>query len=132
MLRGLGRTTLLVHDYEAALGFYRDVLGFAVLHDSTAPSGQRFLHIGLPDQRGTPLVGLWLLEPPAGDADLVGRQAGAQPLLVFYTDDCNGAVATLEQRGVEFRGPPVAEGDALFAHFADLYGNVLVLVELRA
>ncbi|HUF28675.1 MAG TPA: VOC family protein [Gemmatimonadaceae bacterium] len=130
MLKGLGRTTLLVHDYEEALAFYRDVLGFTVLHDSTASSGQRFLHIGLPDQRGSPPVGLWLLEPAGDDAELVGRQAGGQPLLVIYTDDCHGDVATLQRRGVGFRGPPVAEGGALFAHFSDLYGNVVVLVEL--
>jgi len=130
MITSLGRTTLLVRDYEEAAAFYCGVLGFATLHDSTAPDGQRFLHIAVPAQGGTPPVGLWLLRAASADAALIGRQAGGQPFLILYTDDCRRTTATLEARGVRFRTPPVADGGAVFAHFADLYGNELLLVQL--
>jgi catechol 2,3-dioxygenase-like lactoylglutathione lyase family enzyme len=131
MLTTLGRFTLLVRDYDEALAFYRDVLGFEVLHDSLGVDGQRYLHMGLQDQAGGPGFGLWLLTP-ASDADrmLIGRQAGRQPLLVLYTANCSATASALETRGVKFRKPPQSEGGAVFAHFLDLYGNEIVLVEL--
>ncbi|HEY9514368.1 MAG TPA: VOC family protein [Gemmatimonadaceae bacterium] len=130
MLTAIGRTTILVHDYDEALEFYRDVLGFHPLHDTTAPDGQRYLHMGIPGQAGDPPVGLWFLQPGNGDSDLIGCQAGGQPLLVLYTDDCRATAATLAERGVRFPRLPAERDGAVFAHFLDLYGNEFVLVEL--
>jgi catechol 2,3-dioxygenase-like lactoylglutathione lyase family enzyme len=132
MLAALGRFTLLVRDYDEALAFYRDVLGFDVLHDSVASNGQRFVHIGMPGQgAGSPGFGLWLLTPGSeADRALIGRQAGHQPLLVLYTTNCAATATSLEQRGVKFRRPPRADGGTVFAHFEDLYGNEIVLVEM--
>lgn len=128
----LGRTVLLVRDEDEAAAFYRDAFGFEALHDSRTPDGQRFLHVGAPAQQDAPAVGLWLLRAGAGDEALVGRQAGGQPLLVLYTDDCRAHCATLEAAGVRIRRPP-AEGDgAVFAHCLDLYGNEIVLVQLAS
>jgi catechol 2,3-dioxygenase-like lactoylglutathione lyase family enzyme len=129
-LSALGRTTLLVRSYDDALAFYRDKLGFVVLHDATAPNGQRYLHIGLPGQPGEPPVGLWLLEAVGVDAGLVGCQAGTHPFLILYTDDCRGTARALAARGVTIRREPEAADGATFAHIADLYGNELLIVEL--
>jgi predicted enzyme related to lactoylglutathione lyase len=132
-MKVLGRIVLLVHDYDEALRFYCGVLGFTILHDSRSPDGQRFVHIGLPGQGGNPPVGLWLLTPadPA-EQSLVGRQAGSQPLLVLYVDDCASETRSLEARGVKVRRPPRSEGGAVFSHIEDLYGNELVLVQLAS
>ena len=130
MLTTPGRFTVLVRDYDEARAFYRDVLGFEVLHDTLGPDGQRFLHMGITDPAGGPGFGLWLLTPATeADRSLIGRQAGRQPLLVLYTENCAGTVGILESRGVTFRTQPCAEGGATFAHFEDLYGNEIVLVE---
>jgi catechol 2,3-dioxygenase-like lactoylglutathione lyase family enzyme len=91
-VRTLGRTTLLVHDYDKALAFYRDRLGFRVLHDERTPDGGRYLHIGLTAHGDEPPVGLWLMQATGDDAALVGRQAGSHPFLVLYTDDCDATV----------------------------------------
>lgn len=129
MINSLGRTTLLVRDYDEAVAFYRDRLGFEVLHDDTT-DGQRYLHIGVPGQPGAPPVGLWLLQPALGDAELVGRQAGSQPFLILYTKNCTETVKRLEDEGVTIQRQPVTVDGATFAHIADLYGNRIVLVEL--
>ena len=74
MFRAIGRVVVGVSDQDEALAFYRDVLGFEVLHDSD-DEGLRYLHIGLP---GQPDTGLWLM-PGAAEHD--------RPLLVLYADD---------------------------------------------
>ncbi|MDB4950913.1 MAG: Glyoxalase-like domain protein [Gemmatimonadetes bacterium] len=131
MISSLGRTVLLVRDHDEALAFYRDALGFTVLHDHTA-GGQRYLHVGVPGQPGDPPVGLWLMKAGPADDALVGRQARGQPLLVLYTDACRAEVERLRERGVRVNQEP-AEGDgAVFAHVADLYGNDPVLVQMPA
>ncbi|MEU7725575.1 VOC family protein [Streptomyces sp. NPDC040724] len=125
----LGRTVVLVADAEAALAFYRDVLGFVVLHDRTA-DGYRYLHIGLPGSTGLPAAGLWLM--PAGTArerDLIGRQCGGQPMLVLYTDDVRGTGTHLRAHGVRVCNERVGDAGRSL-HFADLYGNVIVAAQL--
>ncbi len=129
-VRTMGRTTLLVRDYDTALTFYRDRLGFHVLHDARTPAGERYLHIGLAAHHDQPPVGLWLLEAKGDDEILVGRQAGSHPFLVLYTDDCDATVRELERAKVEIRQPPATSEGAKFAHVADLYGNELVIVQL--
>ena len=76
-------------------------------------------------------MGLWLI-PARSDEELalVGRQSGREPLLVVYTDDCRRAAAVLAEGGVKFPIPPKADPGAVVAHFEDLYGNQLVMVEL--
>ena len=55
MFSTIGRMVVGVSDQDEALAFYRDVLGFEVLHDEDT-EGLRYLHIGLPGQPGTGLV----------------------------------------------------------------------------
>ena len=129
MIESIGRTVLLVRDYDEAVDYYRRKLGFEVIFDAELESGFRAVHIGLPGQQG---VGLWL-SPAAGDkAALVGRQSGGGPFLVMYTSDCRTTIEELRGRGVDILREPVEEADSVYAHFADLYGNEIVLVELRS
>jgi catechol 2,3-dioxygenase-like lactoylglutathione lyase family enzyme len=130
-VRTLGRTTLLVRDHDKALAFYRDRLGFRVLHDERTPDGGRYLHIALAAQHDEPAVGLWLMQATGDDERLVGRQAGSHPFLVLYTDDCEATIRELEQAKVEIRKSLATSDGATFAHIADLYGNELVIVELE-
>ncbi|MBE3010185.1 VOC family protein [Microbispora sp. NEAU-D428] len=126
LFSAIGRMVVLVDDPDEALGFYRDVLGFAVLHDYVA-DGYRFLHIGLPGQEG---VGLWLMPITSEQQrELIGRQTGGQPLLVLYTADLDVVAKRLREHGVRVwdeREDP----DSRSLHFADLYGNVIVVAQL--
>jgi catechol 2,3-dioxygenase-like lactoylglutathione lyase family enzyme len=119
---------LLVKDYDEALSFYVGKLGFEKLYDQTVADDLRFVHVGVPGQEN---VGLWMLKAGPGEKSLVGRQAGSQPLFVLYTANCQKTYKTLVPRGVEFMYEPEdTEGD-VHVHFKDLYGNQIVLVELK-
>jgi catechol 2,3-dioxygenase-like lactoylglutathione lyase family enzyme len=124
--RAIGRMVVLVDDPEAALTFYRDVLGFEVLHDTTA-DGLRLLHVGLVGQAD---AGLWLLEPQSDEEHrLVGRQSGEEPLLVLYTADLDAVLTVLRDHDVEhWAGRETGPGRSV--HFEDVVGNVIVAAEL--
>jgi catechol 2,3-dioxygenase-like lactoylglutathione lyase family enzyme len=116
MFSGLGRVVVPVDDQEGALAFYRDILGFVVLHDSET-SGYRYLHVGVPGQVG---VGLWLMP---GE-----RQTGDRPLLVLYTDDLKSVRARLAERSVELWAERDEPGSRSL-HFRDPGGNVIIAAE---
>lgn len=123
----LGRVVVLVRDCEAALAFYRAAFGARVLYDGPGPSGERYLHVGFGAETG---AGIWLLRAGGGSSARVGQQTGGEPLIVFYTPDLAVAVARAVAAGAEIvRAVEHADG-AGFAHLADLYGNVILLVEL--
>ncbi len=129
MLQTLGRLIILIHDYDAALTFYRDILGFQLIVDMTNAEGQRFVHVGLPGQPG---VGVWFLEATTAEQrDRVGNQTGGEPCFVAYTDDVQSTYRDLQSKGVKFRGPPHEDAEAAFVHCYDLYGNEIVLVQLK-
>src|ERR1700733_2166532 len=130
-VRTLGRTTLLVREDDEALAFYRDPPGFQVLFDEKRPDGLRLLHIALAAQQAAPTVGLWLVKAEGTNDALVGPQAGEHPFLVLYTDNCHATVREMEQANVEIRRQPETADGATFAHIADLYGNDVLIVELK-
>lgn len=123
----LGRVVVLVHDYDAALAFYSAAFGARVLFDAPSPTGDRYLHVGFGPDGG---AGLWLLRASGNAAAHVGRQTAGEPLAVFYTADVRTAVACAVAAGAELVRPVEGADGASFAHLADLYGNVFVLVEL--
>ena len=129
MFTHLGRMILLVKDYDEALGFYVGKLGFEKLFDQTISDAVRYVHIGVPGQSE---VALWLLKAGTGEKSLVGRQTGSKPLFILYTKDCQKTYQALKQSGVDFLYEPEdTEGD-VHVHFQDLYGNQIILVELKS
>ncbi|MFD6948639.1 hypothetical protein A6A08_18040 [Nocardiopsis sp. TSRI0078] len=127
LFSGIGRAVVLVEDPDAALAFYRDVLGFGVLHDETV-GGYRYLHIGVPGQE---TVGLWLMTATSGrERGLVGGQCGGQPLLVLYTADLDAVREHLRGHGVRVWNEQ-EDADSRSLHLADLYGNVIVVAQVR-
>jgi catechol 2,3-dioxygenase-like lactoylglutathione lyase family enzyme len=124
----LGRAVLLVANYDEAIAFWRDALGWEPLVDMPGPHGLRFVHVGNPKQDD---VGLWLLEPGSDDQrSRVGNQTGGAPAFVVYTDDLHAAHERLRQRGVTVRTEPKGDDTSRWLHFLDPYGNDVVLVEL--
>jgi predicted enzyme related to lactoylglutathione lyase len=132
----LGRLVVLVEDYDAALAFYWAAFGARVLFDAPAPDGGRYLHVGFgagddeADARPAAGAGIWLLRATGADGGRVGRQTGGEPLAVFYTPDVRAAVQRAQAAGALVSRAIETVDGASFAHVADLYGNVFVLVQM--
>jgi predicted enzyme related to lactoylglutathione lyase len=128
MFRSVARTVVLVNDLDAALAFYRDVLGFAVLHDATT-GGHRYLHVG-PQDAGH--AGVWLMPAATEEARAaVGRQTAGAPLMVLYTDDLDAVQARLATAGVEVWARRDDAGSRSL-HFRDVAGNAVIAAQVAA
>ncbi|AFR49044.1 VOC family protein [Gordonia sp. KTR9] len=104
--------TFLPHtDGEAALSFYRDLLGFELRKD-VGYDGMRWLTVGPPGQPGTSIV----LHPPAADPGITDdeRQTileliakGSYGALTLATDDLDGLFEKLQGSGVDIVQEPM-------------------------
>ncbi|QTI67198.1 VOC family protein [Gordonia sp. L191] len=118
-------------DPDAALGFYRDTLGFEVRND-VGYSGMRWLTVGPPNQPQTAVV----LHPPAVDPgiteqeretilDLIAKGTyGAA--LTLATDDLQGLFDKLQAAGTEVIQEPMDQPYGVRdCAFRDPTGNLL-------
>jgi catechol 2,3-dioxygenase-like lactoylglutathione lyase family enzyme len=128
--RALGLVALVVRDYDEALSFYLDGLGFTLVEDTPIPAqGKRWVVVS-PGAAGARL----LLAKASSDEQLarVGDQAGGRVFLFLYTDDCLRDHARLVAKGVTIVRPPEQQPHGTVAVFADLYGNLWDLIEPNA
>lgn len=119
-------TSVHVDDQERALGFYTEVLGFAVKYD--LPAGEfRWLTVvdpGNPD--GTQL----LLEPdqhPAARAYTSALRADGIPAAQFEVDDIERVHTELTERGARIVQPPTEMGPVWTMIVDDTCGNLIQL-----
>jgi catechol 2,3-dioxygenase-like lactoylglutathione lyase family enzyme len=117
----LAHVTFLVRDYDEALVFFTDSLGFRVVEDSPLPLGKRWLVVAPPGSRGASL----LLAQAADPAQLlqVGHQAGGRVFLFLHTDDFWRDYRLMQASNVKFLESPRQESYGTVAVFEDLYGN---------
>jgi catechol 2,3-dioxygenase-like lactoylglutathione lyase family enzyme len=116
--------SLLVRDYEEAIRFYTDKLGFTVSEDA-AVGEDRWVVLDLPESR-EPGLALTLAQTEE-DRAVVGHQAGSFPLFALGTDDCLEEYRRMQERGVVFHGEPQREPWGTGVLFEDLYGNKIYL-----
>jgi len=121
--------TLVVRDYDEALAFFVDRLGFEVAEDAPLPSGTRWVVVAPQGDGGARLL-LARADGPE-QAAAVGRQAGGRVVLFLETDDFARDHAAYLARGVRFVEEPRRESYGTVAVFEDLYGNRWDLIEPR-
>lgn len=121
---------LLVRDYDEAIAYYTQVLGFALLEDSPRGEGKRWVRVAPPGSGETAI----LLAKASGAAQhaRVGDQTGGRVGFFLHTDDFQRDFAAMTQRGVCFAEMPRVEDYGTVAVFEDLYGNRWDLLELIA
>jgi catechol 2,3-dioxygenase-like lactoylglutathione lyase family enzyme len=121
--------SLVVRDYDEAVVWFRDSLGFELLEDRPMTAEKRWVVVGPPGRRGAKL----LLAKAANDAQAahVGNQTGGRVFLFLHTDDFRRDHAAFLARGVRFIEAPREEAYGTVAVFEDLYGNRWDLIEPR-
>ena len=128
MARSLAHVALIVRDYDEAIAWYREKLGFTLVADEAAQD-KRWVLVAPP---GSPPGGASLLlaraETPEQEA-FVGNQAGGRVFLFLRTDDFDRDFAAMTAKGVAFVRPPAVQPYGKVAVFLDLYGNRWDLVQ---
>jgi catechol 2,3-dioxygenase-like lactoylglutathione lyase family enzyme len=119
--------SLVVRDYDEAIAFYVEALGFELVEDSDLGGGKRWVVVAPPGGEGTGLL-LAQATKPAQD-ERVGDQTGGRVFLFLDTDDFDRDHARMRAAGVRFIESPRIESYGTVAVFEDLYGNRWDLVE---
>jgi len=124
----IGEIALVVRDYDEAIHFYVDVLGFDLIEDTAIPAqDKRWVVVAPPGSVGSRL----LLARATNDeqASRIGNQAGGRVFLFLHTDDFWRDFHAYKARGVSFVREPKAESYGTVAVFEDLYGNLWDLLQ---
>lgn len=127
----IAHVALVVRDYDEAIAWFTEKLGFALVADVDQPAqAKRWVVVAPPGGQGTSLL-LARAASPA-QAAFVGNQAGGRVFLFLETDDFARDYEAFRARGVRFVRPPKTEAYGIVAVFADLYGNLWDLIEFTA
>lgn len=121
----LDLVTFVVPDYDEAVEFFRDVLGFEVTEDapSTTNDGRpkRWVVVR-PPGGGTGFL-LARADGPA-QAERVGDQTGGRVTFFLRVDDFRVAYEKLVAAGIELVGPVREESYGTLQVFRDPFGNL--------
>jgi catechol 2,3-dioxygenase-like lactoylglutathione lyase family enzyme len=127
MIQKLSHITINVRDYDEALAFYTEKLGFELRADMPMNGKARWVTVASVGQQEIEFV-LFAVNPVTGvrvEEENIGKTFG----WIFQTSDCRGTYETLKARGVNFLQSPTQRPYAIEALFEDLYGNKFLLTQ---
>ncbi|MEK6638855.1 MAG: VOC family protein [Pseudomonadota bacterium] len=126
----LAHIALVVADYDEAIAWYTDVLGFTLVADEyQAEQDKRWVLVkppGAPDRTASILLAR---ASNPEQRNFIGNQAGGRVFLFLATDDFERDYAAFNARGVRFVRDPLKAAYGTVAVFEDLYGNLWDLIE---
>lgn len=129
MHQSITHIALLIRDYNEAIAFYTEKLGFTLLEDTEQPEqNKRWVVVAPAGGAGATLLLARAATPE--QARFVGDQAGGRVFLFLQTDDFWRDYHAMQERGVRFVREPKPAEYGTVAVFEDLYGNRWDLVEL--
>ncbi|WP_370598515.1 VOC family protein [Plesiomonas shigelloides] len=125
----IGKVALVVRDYDEAIAFYTEKLGFILTEDTPLGGGKRWVVVAPCGQQGTQL----LLAKAVGEQQVaaIGNQSGGRVFLFLQTDDFWRDYHAMQQAGVSFCETPREEAYGTVVVFQDLYGNKWDLLQLN-
>jgi catechol 2,3-dioxygenase-like lactoylglutathione lyase family enzyme len=130
MNQSLGLVALVVREYDEAIAFYRDTLGFSLVEDIAVPEqDKRWVVVAPPGSNGSRL--LLARAVGAEQSSRIGNQTGGRVFLFLYTDDFWRDFHRYKAKGVVFVREPKEERYGTVAVFTDLYGSLWDLVQLK-
>ncbi|WP_136442404.1 VOC family protein [Pacificoceanicola onchidii] len=129
MTQTLAHVALVVRDYDEAIDFYVNTLGFELVDDTYQPEQDKRWVVVRPSGGGTSI----LLARASNERQeaAVGDQAGGRVFLFLQTDDFWRDFKAYQDKGVTFVRAPVEQPYGTVAVFEDLYGTRWDLIEFR-
>ena len=130
MKQHIAHIAIVVKDYDEAIGFYTQKLGFRLTEDTVLSESKRWVIVTPPGSGSCSL----LLAKAASAEQLkaVGNQTGGRVFLFLFTDNLERDYENMLKKGIRFVRPPANEEYGTVAVFEDLYGNLWDLIEPTA
>ncbi len=130
MNQSIIHVALVVRDYDEAIAFYTGKLHFTLVEDTYQPEqDKRWVVVAPPGSSGTTLLLARATSPE--QTAVIGNQTGGRVFLFLQTDDFWRDYHEMVAAGIHFVREPKEAPYGTVAVFADLYGNLWDLLELR-
>ena len=125
----IGLVSVVVRDYDEAIGFYVGKLGFNLIEDRLMVPDKRWVVVRPHGAHGSGL----LLAQAKNDDELsrVGNQTGGRVFLFLESDDFARDYEKFTANGVRFKELPRHEVYGSVAVFEDICGNLWDLIERK-
>ena len=127
MLGVISGINVFVKNYDEAITFYCDVLGFSLVENTEMTPDFRWVTVKPSEESQTQII----LAKAQSESELalVGKQAGNGVLMIITTQDFDASYQKMKQLGVRFIEEPRDEPYGKVVIFEDLYGNKFDLIE---
>lgn len=127
MKQSIAHLALVVADYDEAIAFYTEKLGFELVEDTPLSETKRWVLVAPPGSDSCQL----LLAKGVGaeQTSRIGNQTGGRVFLFLRTDDFWRDYHHFVSKGISFVREPKVEEYGTVAVFTDLYGNLWDLIE---
>jgi catechol 2,3-dioxygenase-like lactoylglutathione lyase family enzyme len=127
MAKRIVHVTILVNDYDEAIDFYINRLGFRLIEDTRLNESKRWVLVS-PDNSANFCL---LLAKASNDSqkNRIGNQTGGRVFLFLHTDSFDLDYKNLIENQIKIIREPFIEKYGKVAVFEDLYGNLWDLVE---
>jgi uncharacterized glyoxalase superfamily protein PhnB len=120
--QSIGLVSFVVREYDEAIAFFVEVLGFTLIEDTYVPEqDKRWVVVAPP---GSNDCGILLARASTPEQEVhIGNQTGGRVFLFLYTDNFWRDYESLKAKGVVFVCDPKEQPYGTVAVFKDLYGN---------
>ncbi len=128
MGQSIVHVAIVVEDYDEAIGFYTEKLGFELIENTYIPEqNKRWVLVAPQNSKGTAILLAKASDPD--QARFIGNQAGGRVFLFLSTDDFWRDYNQFLANGIKFVRNPEKHAYGTVAVFEDLYGNLWDLLE---
>jgi catechol 2,3-dioxygenase-like lactoylglutathione lyase family enzyme len=122
MSQMIAQIAIVVNDYDEAIEFYTEKLGFGIIEDTRLTDTKRWVVVAPKGDEGCRL----LLAKAANEEQKsrVGNQTGGRVFLFLHTDDFETDYQNLLANRIKIIRGPLKETYGDVVVFEDLYGNL--------
>jgi catechol 2,3-dioxygenase-like lactoylglutathione lyase family enzyme len=122
----LATVSYLVRDYDEAIAWFREKMGFEVEEDTPLGEGKRWVIVAAKDGGAR----LLLAKADGSEQEAqIGRAAGGRVAFFLETPSFAATHKAMSHAGVRFLESPRHEAYGTVAVFEDLYGNKWDLIQ---
>lgn len=129
MAQSVASVCLLVRDYDPAIQFFTQAMGFKLLEDTPLSPTKRWVRVGPGSNQGATL--LLARAVNRSQRSQIGRQSGGRVFLFLQTTRFWSDYRRMKAAGVRFTEEPRHEPYGWVVVFQDLYGNRWDLLQMR-